>query len=95
MIELQFYPEFGNNEYIELFYKALEPYGVRARDGLIIRDKILREKAPKLSVRRVSPCDFTSNTTILAPHDCSETSRGRATACRSEERLRAGRRGVV
>ncbi len=53
MIELQFYPKFSNNEYIELFYKALEPYGVRARDGLIIRDKILREKAPKLDIIQI------------------------------------------
>lgn len=37
MIELKFYPEYiGDNEYVELFYKAIEPYGVHARDGLIL-----------------------------------------------------------
>jgi beta-1,4-mannosyltransferase len=57
MIELQFYPEYiGDNEYIELFYKALEPYGVCARDGLIIWDKILREQAPQLDIIQIQWC---------------------------------------
>jgi glycosyltransferase involved in cell wall biosynthesis len=57
MIELQFHPEYGwENEYIELFYKALEPYGLRARDRLIIRDKILREQAPQLDIIQIQWC---------------------------------------
>src|SRR5262245_61123153 len=57
MIELQFFPEYvGDNEYIELFYKALEPYGVRARDGLILREKNLREQAPRLDILQIQWC---------------------------------------
>ena len=55
MIELQFYPRYSawGNEYLQLFYKALEPYGVRARDGLVIQEKVLREKAPKLDIIQI------------------------------------------
>jgi beta-1,4-mannosyltransferase len=57
MIELQFFPDYiGDNEYIELFYKALEPYGVRARDGLVMWDKFLEERAGKLDIIQIQWC---------------------------------------
>src|SRR5262249_3100866 len=39
--------------YLQLFYKALESYGVRASDGLVIQEKVLREKAPKLDIIQI------------------------------------------
>jgi glycosyltransferase involved in cell wall biosynthesis len=57
MIELQFYPEYiGDNPYIELFYKALEPYGVRARDNLLIGSRYLHEQAACLDIVHIQWC---------------------------------------
>jgi glycosyltransferase involved in cell wall biosynthesis len=57
MIELQFYPEYiRDNPYIELFYKALEPYGVHARDGLLIGSGFLPEQTARLDAIQFHWC---------------------------------------
>ena len=58
MIRLKFYPPYiGDNPYIELFYRALEPHGVVAVDDLNPYDRtLLARLAPEIQVVHIQWC---------------------------------------